>query len=193
MNAFRPCDGIYLGDGEWLSWDDFGDLDPDEPQRARLPVLEWEDALTTRFPKSEASVIRQFVRLPRAAREYLDQTGRHLNIYGALGELYGAMSWGICLHRKPNAQGSDGSLDGSFVEIKTLGPRSKSERVKVKLSGHFSKLLLVKIDGGLHDELGGFRMTGRLIDRKALTGATRGMAGIKWSRACEIGSPPPKP
>lgn len=184
--------GVYLGGGDWLSWDDFGDYDPDEPKVAYLSVLEQEDALKQRFPKAELSVIRQFIRLARAAAEYHDATGKHLNIYGALGELFGAMVWGIRLHTKPNAQGSDGQLDGGFVEIKTIGPRSTSNRVMSKLSGHFNKLLVVKIDNDLDDDwFGTFRITGRLVDRKAMTSATTGVAGIKWSRACEIGMPPP--
>lgn len=191
MRQLGAGDGIYLGGGEWLSWDDFGDLDPDEPQ-AMLPVLEWQADLQQHYPRAEMSVVRQFVRLTRAAQEYHQTTGRHLNIYGALGELYGAMVWGIRLHRKPDAQGSDGRLDNDWIEIKTIGPRSTTDRVTVKLSGNFSKLLMVKIALPGHTDQGdNFRMTGRLVDRKALTSAKSGKAGIAWSRACEIGVSPP--
>lgn len=51
----RQDEVLYLDDGEWLSWDDFGDLDPDEPQAAQLPLLEWEAGLKHRFPNSEPS------------------------------------------------------------------------------------------------------------------------------------------
>lgn len=102
MQQLEAGDEVYLGDGDWLSWDEFGVLDPDEPQ-AVLPVLEWQADLQQVYPHAETSVIRQFVRLTRAAQEYNDTTGRHLNIYGALGELYGALIWGLQLHKRPDA------------------------------------------------------------------------------------------
>lgn len=196
MYSYEPDGGgVYLGDGEWLSWDEFGeyaDIDPDEPQPAVLPVLEWQDWLKRKYPNAELPVLRQFIRLVNAAEEYFEQTGKHLNIYGALGELYGAMIWGVRLHKLPDAQGSDGKLDNDFIEIKTIGPRSTTDQALVKLSGHFNKLLVVKIDRTNGDDgFGCFRMSGRMIDRKALTNARSGNARIKWSRACEIGVPPP--
>jgi hypothetical protein len=191
MRQLGAGDGIYLGDGEWLSWEDFGDLDPDEPQ-ALLPVLEWQADVQLHFPRAEMPVIRQFVRLTRAAQEYHETTGRHLNIYGALGELYGVMVWGIRLHRKPDVQGSDGRLGNDWIEIKTIGPRSATDRVTVKLSGNFSKLLVVRIAlPDPTDQDTSFRMTSRMADRKVLTAAKSGKAGIAWSRACKIGAPPP--
>ncbi len=191
MRELGAGDGVYLGDGEWLSWDDFGDVDLDEPQ-ALLPVLEWQDDLKQFYLHAETSVIRQFVRLTRAAQEYHETTGRHLNIHGALGELYGALIWGLHLHRKPDAQGSDGRLGNDLVEVKTIGPRSTTDRVRVKLSGNFNKLLVVKI--AMPDpakDATAFQMTSRMIDRKALTAAKAGKAGIAWSRACQIGAKPP--
>lgn len=184
--------GAYLGDGEWISWDDFGNYDPDEPCAAYLPVLEWEGMIKRRFPLAELPVIRQFIRLARAAEEYHDETGRYLDVYGALGELYGAMVWGIRLHKEPNAQGSDGRCENAFVEIKTIGPRSTTDRVRVKLSGHFSQLLVVKIESGAADDFfDGCRLAGRLVNRRDLTSATSGHAGITWSRACKIGRSSP--
>ena len=110
-------------------------------------------------------------------------TGRHLNVFGVLGELFGAVAFGIRLHRKENAQGSDGRLGNDHVEIKTIGPRNAADRVRVRLSGHFNKLLVVKVTKA-------FDITGRMVDRKALTTAKAGHAGIAWSRACKIGVPP---
>lgn len=180
--------GVYLGDGDWLSWDAFGDYDPDEPVGGYLPVLERQDEIGRRFSLAGLSVIRQFIRLARAAGEYHAEAGKHLDVYGAIGELYGAMVWGIRLHQKPNAQGSDGKLGTAFVEIKSIGPRNTTDRVRVKLSGHFSQLLVVKIENGeFEDSVGGFRISGRLIDRRDLTTAKSGYAAIKWSRACKIG------
>jgi hypothetical protein len=53
---------------------------------------------------------------------------------------------GSRLHWKHNAQGSDGKIGNDFVEVKTLGHCSTTDKVQVKLSGNFSKLIVVKID-----------------------------------------------
>jgi hypothetical protein len=191
MNWKEAEDLLYLGGGDFLEWSEFGELDPDEPKTAVLPVLQWQDELKTRFPRGDLSSIRQYLRLANAVQEYYELTGRHLNVYGAMAELYGAMVWGIQLHKLPNAQGSDGKRGNAFVEIKAIGPRSKSNRVAVKLSGHFSELLVVKfsLEGeGNCDYLGG--ATSRLVRRKDLGAAKTGMARLAWSRACEIGLPP---
>lgn len=192
MKDLGPHNAMWLGDGEWLSWDDFGEFDPDEPQSARLPELEWEADMLRRHPHAELPVVRQFVRLARASSEYHETTGKHLMVYGALGELYGAMVWGVHLHRRPDTAGSDGRMGSDFVEIKTIGPRSRSARVRVSLKGNFSRLLVVKIEAGTDDgPCAGFRIAGRLVERRALTSAATGHAGISWSRACRIGQAPP--
>lgn len=192
MIALRPQDGIYLGDGEWLSLDHFGDLDPDERQDAHLPVLEWEDAVLLRFPHAALADIRQLIRLLKASEEYHDRTGRYLDVYGAIGELYGAVVWDISLHHKMNAQGSDGRLGNDFVEIKTIGPKSRKNETAVKMSGNFSQLLVVKVgEFGSHEHVAGVKVTGRLVRRGDLGGASTGKARIAWCRACQIGAPPP--
>ena len=194
MGQLGPDNAVWIGDGDWIAFEDFGDIDPDEPMDALLPVLEWQDRLCRRFPDAELPVIRQFIRLSRAAAEYRDTTGRHLNIYGALGELYGAMVWGVRLHRKPDTSGSDGRLGRDWVEIKTIGPKSSTDRVQVKLSGNFNKLLVVKIIEGGTRFPGDFHVTSRLVCRRDLTSASRGNAGLAWSRACRVGlSPPSRP
>jgi len=195
MNKLGSHNAVYLRDGDWMHWDDFGeqdDYDPDEEHDAHLRVLEAEDRLKQRYPLTDICVIRQALRLRNASAEYFNHTGKHLNVYGALGELYGAMVWGVQLHHKPNAQGSDGKLDSDFVEIKTIAPNSTSNKVKVKLSGHFNKLLIVKIHGdNLIEGTGEFEMDSRMIDRKAFTRSTSGSASMKWSRACVLGAAPP--
>lgn len=178
-NAFGEH-GIYLGDGEWMSWDDFGEEEPDLDYGAVLPRLEAEDQLARRYPEANVIDLRQFLRLLNACREYQEETRRHLNIHGALGELYGAVRFGVRLHTNATAQGSDGRIGNDFVEIKTLGPRNTSGRVVVKLEDrNFSKLLLVRITED-------FQFRGCLVPRKELTKAKTGNAGLAWSRALEI-------
>jgi len=192
MKHLDPHGGLYLGDGDWLSWDEFGaesDFDVDEERYALLPVLEWEADMQRRYPRADRGVIRQFVRLSRAAVESLEMSRRELPVYGILGELYASLVWGVSLHRIPNAQGSDGKIGSDFVEVKTIGPKSKTDRVEVKLSGHFSKLLVVKITNP--PEANGLRVLSRLVDRRALTQAKTGIARIAWNRACAIGEAEP--
>ncbi len=199
MTHFSERDGFYLGDGEWMAWDDFGDAerdcfagyDPDTSGPSHLPRLEREAEITLRFPEAEIADIRQFARLALAADEYHRMTGKHLNIYGAIGELYGAIAFGVRLHRKPDAQGSDGRRGKDFIEIKTIGPRSQSTTRRFKLSGNFSHALLVRVGNfGSHEHLARLPITGRLVARRDLTTERTGCAGLSWSRACEIGAAP---
>jgi hypothetical protein len=108
MKQLGSGDGVYLGDGEWLSWDEFGaerDFDVDEERCARLPVLEWEADMELCYPRAELGVIRQFIRLSRATVEFWETSGRRLPVYGVLGELYASMMWGVSLHKTHNAAG----------------------------------------------------------------------------------------
>ena len=192
MQDLGPRNAVYIGDDDWIPFEEFGDetdFDIDEKRYAHLPLLEWQADMQRRYPRAELSVIRQFIRLTRAASEFRETTGRHLNVYGVLGELYASMAWGVGLHRKHNAQGSDGRLGNDYVEVKTIGPCCMTDRVQVKLSGNFSKLLVVKIDEAPNS--GGLGFQGRLVERKALTSARTGHARIAWSRACDIGTAEP--
>jgi hypothetical protein len=193
MTLLGPHNAVYLGDGDWIPFEEFGDegdFDLDEERYAHLPLLEWQADMQRRYPEAELAVIRQFIRLSRAAAEYRETTNRHLPVYGALGELYASMAWGVRLHWKHNAEGSDGKIGNDFVEVKTIGPLSTTDKVQVKLSGHFSKLIVVKID--FSEDTGGLKLQSRLVTRRDLTTAKAGCARIAWSRACEIGEAEPK-
>ena len=195
MQGQNHDDYLYLGDGDWIRWDDFGEFDPDEPHVARLPVLEWEDRVTRQFPNADLSEIRQLIRLFKAAKEYHSATGKHLNIYGAIGELFGAVVWGVRLNRKPDAQGSDGRLGNDHIEIKTIGPRSKRNRVEVKLSGNFSKLLVVKLafspNQTSFDVFESLMSTSRMIDRSEFKNTSSGKLTVSWEQACKMGKSSP--
>ena len=139
-------DGIW-DDGEWLSWDDIN---------AQIEQKEWRH----RYPNADLSLVATFENLIEAAQSYHMHTGKHLQVYGDIGELYGAITHGIKLHRN-YAQGSDGRLGNHFVEIKTITPFKRNDIVEVNLERNFSKLLVVKIN----EE---FEVRGKLIDRKLL-------------------------
>lgn len=71
-------------------------------------------------------------------------TGRHLQVYGDIGELYGANAYGIRLH-KNYAQVSGGRPGNDFVAVKTITPFRQNEVVRLGLSRNFSKVLIVRI------------------------------------------------
>jgi len=108
------------------------------------------------------------------AKKYIETTGRHLPIYGELGELYGEIKFGIKRH-KPNTPGSDGRMGNDFVEIKTISPIKSNDTVLVKRAGNFNKLLIVRISSD-------FRFEARMIERKALGKGTGKYAKASWKK-----------
>jgi len=111
--------------------------------------------------------------LVETARNYFEVTGRHLPIYGELGELYGEAKYGIKRH-KPYTRGSDGKLGNDFVEIKTISPFKSDNAVLVKRAGNFSKLLIVKISKD-------FEFKAKMLDRKSFGKGTGKHIKAKWS------------
>lgn len=170
MNALGPDNAFWI-DGEWLSWD----LIPDEDEfnRSHLARLEHEAELRFQYPNADISLIPVFRDLLGLAQSYNSVTGKHLQVYGDIGELFGAIRFGIKLHRN-YAQGSDGRLGDDFVEIKTITPFKKNDRVRVRLDRHFSKVLLVKINED-------FAVSGKLVDRKQLSGTKNTEQWLRWS------------
>lgn len=111
-------------------------------------------------------------RMITMAREYLALTGRHLPIYGEIGELYAARKFGIERH-KEYAQGSDGRIGDLLVEIKTLTPMKESDQVLVKRAGNFGAVALVKIGRD-------FRLEAKLIPRSALCKGDGRFMKVSW-------------
>lgn len=152
-------DGIY-DDGEWISWEWInGQLYKQEVQQA--------------YPHIEPELAMLFEDLVENARAYHQLTGRYLQIWGELGELYAEVKYGIKRH-KPHTQGSDGRLGNDFVEVKTISPEKDGWQVQVKRAGNFNKLLVVKISED-------FEFEGRVIDRKHLSKGEGTHARVSWS------------
>lgn len=107
------------------------------------------------------------------ARSYHALTGRYLQIWGELGELYAEVNYGIKRH-KPHTRGSDGKLGNDFVEIKTISPEKDGEQVQVKRAGNFNRLLVIKITEQ-------FEFEGRMIKRKGLSKGEGAYARVSWS------------
>lgn len=146
-------------DGEWVSW---GDINQ------QIQYKEWR----AKYPNSDLSLVSFFEDLLGLAEEYHRQTDRHLQVYGDIGELFGAITYGIRLH-KNYAEGSDGRLGDDFVEVKTITPFNGRDAVAVKLNRNFSKLFIVKINAD-------FEISGRMIDRKNLPRRRGTVLRIRW-------------
>lgn len=156
-------EGIW-DDGEWISWDWInGQLIGQE--------------LKAEYPKSNLTVIQVFEDLVAAAQEYKEATGRYLQIWGELGELYAEIKYGIVRHA-PGTMGSDGRLGNDWVEVKTISPEKFSETVQVKRAGNFNKLLVVRISEQ-------FAFEAKIIDRKTLGKGNGKHARFKWQSAKE--------
>ena len=104
------------------------------------------------------------------AERHFRNTGRYLQVWGELGEIYAEVKFALRRHGTHRA-GSDGTIDGKLVEVKTISPEKASDLVIVKSQGDFKQLLIVRIDEN-------FEFTGKLLDREKLEGG-----GGKFLRA----------
>jgi hypothetical protein len=156
----ESSDGI-CDDGEWISWDWInGQL--------------YQQDLAETYPRAEPELVDVFEQLIEAATDYKALTGRYLQIWGELGELYAEVKFGVKRHR-PHVPGSDGKLGNDFVEIKTISPEKAKSKVQVKRTGNFNKLLVVKISGD-------FTFEGKMIDRRELRKGSGKLARFSWPR-----------
>lgn len=169
MNVLGP-DNAFWDDGDWVSSDSF-DTEFDD-QESHLAKMEREAELKLRYPNADISLIPYFQDLLEIAERYHRETRKHLQVYGDIGELFGAITFGIKLHRN-YAQGSDGKLADDFIEIKTITPFNIHDRVRVSLGGNFSKLLIVKVNAQ-------FLVSGRMIDRKRLPKSSGTHLHLSW-------------
>lgn len=125
-------------------------------------------------PQGDPELAFIFESLVDSTRAYHELTGRYLQIWGELGELYAEVRYGIKRH-KPHTRGSDGKLGNDFVEIKTISPEKDGEQVQVKRAGKFNRLLVIKISGR-------FEFEGRFIKRKHLSKGDGAYARVSWSK-----------
>lgn len=169
MKELGPDNAFWI-DGEWLDWDSI--VDPEEVAYSRAAELEREAHLRFKYPNADPKLIPHFQNLLTLAESYFNDTGQHLSVYGDIGELFGAIMYGIRLH-KNNAKGSDGRLGNDFVEIKTIAPNNRKEQTNVRRDRHFSKLLVVKISND-------FEVTGRLVKRESLFKKSGRKLTVSW-------------
>lgn len=162
-----PSDGIY-DDGEWISWE-------------WINQQLYEQDLKAEYPKADPELAELFESLVETAADYRAMTGRYLQIWGELGELYAEVKYGIRRH-KPKTPGSDGKLGNDFVEVKTISPEKSAHKVQVKRAGNFNKLLVVKISED-------FEFVSKMLDRSRMTKGAGKHAKVAWSSIPHEGSP----
>lgn len=152
------ADGIW-DDGEWISWEYINQLQAEEDAGFVVPAVSQE-------------MKDIFQALVHTAANYKDVTGRFLDIFGELGELYAEIQLGISRH-KPNTPGSDGRVGNDFVEVKTISPLKQDDKVRVKRQGNFNKLYVVRISEN-------FFFEGRMIDRRKLKKGDGKFASVRF-------------
>ncbi|WP_372172627.1 hypothetical protein [Xanthomonas axonopodis] len=147
-------------DQEWLAseLDEHADAERDG-LRSFLPFQSREG-----FPYSVVKQTEIFLDLLDCAQRHFENTGRYLQVWGELGEIYAEIKFGLRRHGTHQA-GSDGTIEGKRIEVKTISPEKSSDRVLVKSQGDFEQLLIVRIDQE-------FRFKGKLFDRSELKGTT---------------------
>jgi len=115
------------------------------------------------FPYCAGEHIEIFQDLVDCAARHFENTGRYLQVWGELGEIYAEIKFGLCRHGT-HRPGSDGTIAGKLVEVKTISPERAGDRVFVKRQGDFEQLLIIRID---HN----FQFQGKLFERSELKGA----------------------
>jgi len=113
-----------------------------------------------------------FEELVESAAKYKRLTGCHLPILGELGELFAEIMFGLKRH-DPMTRGSDGMLGNDFVEVKTITPDKRNDKVQVKRAGNFGKLIVVKITDD-------FQFGARMVHRRNLKQGKGEFDEISW-------------
>jgi hypothetical protein len=155
--------GVAPWDREYISREWIDSQLEDEPEEDVL-LVEPNTPFQSRdgFPFSALEQTHIFYDLVDCATRHYENTGRYLQVWGELGEIYAEIKFGLRRHSTHTA-GSDGTVAGKLVEVKTISPEKTSDRVLVKSQGNFEQLLIVRIDRD-------FQFKGKLIDRSELNG-----------------------
>ena len=150
--GYAPWESIHL-DAEWVD-SELGDVDIAE---ARLAGSGTPFKSREGFPRSSREQAEILQDLKDLAIRHFENTGRYLQIWGELGEIYAEVAYGLRRHGTHQA-GSDGTIEGIRVEVKTNSPEKRGSTVTVRSQGDFEKLMIVRID---HD----FSFKAKLFDR----------------------------
>jgi hypothetical protein len=154
--GYNPWEGSCIEiDRAWVD-SEFRDPEADKPIKA----FKSRDG----FPYNALEQAEIFHDLIECAERHFENTGRYLQIWGELGEIYAEIKFGLCRHGS-HKEGSDGTIAGRLVEVKTISPEKASDHVFVKSQGDFEQLLIVRIDEN-------FQFKGKLFSRSELKGGS---------------------
>ena len=161
-------------DGEWISWAWINEnmADPEDQGWVHPSELGIDVMMPPTTNPTTLSMYEMFDELVQSARRYFELTGRHLPIYGELGEIYAELKHGL-IRFKENTSGADGKIGDDYVEVKTISPHKLINQVQVKKVGNFNKLLIVKISSDM-------KFNSVLIDRKKLKSFGADRYKAKW-------------
>jgi hypothetical protein len=151
-------DGIW-DDGEFISWD-------------WINSQLYQQELKAEFPKADPAIVELFQDLISISQTYKQRTGRYLDIFGELGEFFAEIRYGLKRHRL-HAAGSDGRIGNDHVEVKTISPLNRKQKIQIKRSGNFNKVLIVLIDEN-------FEIQSRMFKREKLSKGDGKYARITW-------------
>jgi len=137
--------GAAPWESEYISRESIDSLLEDEPEDDAYSV-EPSGLFQSRdgFPFSVLEQTQIFQDLVDCAARHFENTGRYLQVWGELGEIYAEIKFGLRRHATHTA-GSDGRIARKLVEVKTISPEKTSDRVRVKSQGDFEQLLIVSI------------------------------------------------
>ncbi|MCZ8256581.1 MAG: hypothetical protein O9327_13065 [Polaromonas sp.] len=154
--------GLAPWESEYISRESIDSLLEDEPEDDAYSV-EPSGHFQSRdgFPFSGLEQTQIFRDLVDCAARHFQNTGRYLQVWGELGEIYAEIKFGLRRHAT-HAAGSDGEIAGKLVEVKTISPEKSSDLVHVKSRGDFEQLLIVRIDRK-------FQFQAKLFERSELT------------------------
>ena len=155
--GYAPWEEVYIS-RQWVD----EELKVQSPASAKSLKPKEQFKSRDGFPFSVLEQAEILEDLVDCAERHFQNTGRYLQVWGELGEIYAEVKFGLRRHATHRA-GSDGTIEGKLVEVKTISPEKVSDQVVVKSQGDFEQLLVVRIDEH-------FEFTGKLFDRKELSG-----------------------
>jgi len=155
--GYAPWEEVYIS-REWVD----EELEDQSPDRAKSLTPKEPFRSRDGFPYSTLEQAEILEDLVRCAERHFANTGRYLQVWGELGEIYAEVKFNLRRHATHQA-GSDGTIDGRRVEVKTISPEKSSDQVLVKSQGDFEAVLVVRIDEN-------FEFTGKVFERDELAG-----------------------
>jgi hypothetical protein len=158
--GYAPWEEVHIS-RQWIE-EELKDQPPD-PAKSLKPKERFKSR--DGFPFSVLEQADILTDLVDCADRHFRNTGRYLQVWGELGEIYAEVKFGLRRHGTHRA-GSDGTIDGRRVEVKTISPEKTSDEVVVKRQGDFEQLLIVRVDKN-------FAFTGKLF----------GVDPVRWTVA----------